>query len=129
MELSGHFLAAIVERNARFCGSADFLFMTGVSFTLRCRDGSKNWPIVPLSREEIKLGVLECSAVNVAGAGLIEKDGWYWCLLDEFVFETLLKDMPERRDGVRNASPKLPGSRDLIEGYLRRGGRLRRARP
>jgi len=125
-ELSGRFLAAIIARNAMFVGMADFLYLSSVDYTIQCRNGAK-LPLEPLTRDQIKAGMLECSAARVAGAELDTEQGWYWCIVDGYVFETLLADMPERDGGVRNERLG-PPYRDLVQSYLKGGGILRPSR-
>mmetsp|Transcript_157660 Transcript_157660/g.505565 ORF Transcript_157660/g.505565 Transcript_157660/m.505565 type:complete len:573 (+) Transcript_157660:116-1834(+) len=123
VQLSGRLLAALVERNAFFAGQPDFLVMTGVEYMIQARGGGP-LPAVPLATEEVKAGALECTAATVAGAALDVQHGMYWCIIDDYCLDTLAAGLVERVDGVRWQSPTKIGYRDLVEGYLKRGGAL-----
>mmetsp|Transcript_174130 Transcript_174130/g.552838 ORF Transcript_174130/g.552838 Transcript_174130/m.552838 type:complete len:147 (-) Transcript_174130:92-532(-) len=123
VQLSGRLLAALVERNAFFAGQPDFLVMTGVEYMIQARGGGP-LPAVPLATEEVKAGALECTAATVAGAALDVQHGMYWCIIDDYCLDTLAAGLAERVDGVRWQSPTKIGYRDLVEGYLKRGGAL-----
>eukprot|EP00931_Biecheleriopsis_adriatica_P054904 TRINITY_DN32352_c0_g1_i1.p1 TRINITY_DN32352_c0_g1~~TRINITY_DN32352_c0_g1_i1.p1 ORF type:complete len:451 (-),score=72.10 TRINITY_DN32352_c0_g1_i1:52-1404(-) len=122
-ELSGRLLAAIVQRNARFVGMADFLYLRGVSYTLSGLRGSP-LPEKALSREEIQSGCLECNEAKVFGQSLNLQTGWYPAIIDVYVLDTLLADLPERVGGIRNPVGMQWHLRDLVEGFLQRGSRI-----
>jgi len=123
VELSSSFLAAIVNRNSLFVGMADFLYIRGVVYGI---SGSKGiaLPNEPLTRDQIKAGALECSQPRVFGED-VDKEKWYWAIIDVYALDTLLVDVPERQTGVRNAVATKLCYRDLVEGFLRRGGKLK----
>lgn len=124
VQLSGLFLAAIIRRNALFAGCADFVYVSEVDYVLRCRDGSV--PTGPVQREQVKAGVLECIDIKAFGEDVNVLNGWYWCVVDDYVLHTLLAGLPERVEGIRNTHPTGIGWRDLVEGHLTRGGVLQR---
>ena len=71
-ELSGALLSALLARNARFAGRADFLYLApGVSYALRPRGGGA-LPTNGFEKEELDEGALEAvpSSISVWGAPL-----------------------------------------------------------
>jgi hypothetical protein len=81
---------------------ADLLHFSDVTYALRVRSGQP-LPVGGFSKEELSDGALECvaEAVRVAGAPL-NRRAWYQCVVSDYVLDTLLKDLPEREQGMRN---------------------------
>ena len=57
-------------------------------------------------------------AVRVRGAPL---GAWHLCVISDYVLNTLLKDFPERRTGVRRETPLGIGEREAVRAHLGRG--------
>ena len=126
-ELSGALLSALLARNARFAGRADFLYLApGVSYALRPRGGGA-LPTNGFEKEELDEGALEAvpSSISVWGAPLDTCErGWYKAVVSDYILDTLLKDVPERQHGVRGATPLGLGEREVVRAFLQGGGEL-----
>ena len=126
-DVSGAFLWAIVRRNAHFAGRADFLYCDGVTFELRAVDEKGAFPF---TLPELTAGALECVAASVRVHGVplrasaCWQNQWYRCVFSDYVLNTILADVPERKEGVRRVVEAGCGEREVICNFVERGGEL-----
>jgi len=121
LRVLGAFLRTIAAHSAMNYGQFNFLFTLGMEYAFIESSTGKT---VPDPVEPCDKGSLQAVDIFVRQEALRE-DHWYDVLSDEYVFDTLLQDVPGRATGVQTVR-RLDGvtHATLLEGFLRRHGTL-----
>ena len=113
VELRGELLLAIVQRNRTLVGTANFLYVAGVDYSLE-----------PAAAIDLRAVTFATSHPNFGGVP-VQADGWYKVCISDYELDTSLSGLSARADGCRNRQSKAGKyAAGYMMAYFESGGTL-----
>jgi hypothetical protein len=125
IEIQGSFLMAAIEHNASQLLSANFFVISGLeNYGYTLKSGGELPSVAgELTMADISAGGVVPSKGAVRWGGeAVDPTAWYPCVLDIYLLDTVLLQLPEREHGVRARSPLKMNFCEVVTAYLERGG-------
>ena len=124
IEMKGAFLLATLKLNARKLLTANFFFVYGITnYSYKLKSGEK----LPDSETDITQADVKAGAVIAFGHPQwggedVDTNKWYPCVLDSYLLDTLLLQVPERENGFRTRTNLNTNYCEIVTSHLEGGG-------